>query len=848
MEVEVKFTIPDRATMAQLKRAVRLGPFVPGPTFLSETHDRYLDTSARALHGSGYALRRREREGSTVLTLKGLGGVDSGVHERIEDSIDILDETWSDVEMWPSHHPWDHVRDVVGDEELVTLFSIDQSRWVRELYRNGDLCLELSIDSVEIQAGEKQRSLLVLEGELCLGGTRADLGELAEHLVATWGLAPDSLSKYHHALALLDSAASDGFDQAERVTDAERMQLERVVETAEAGLDRERAQLILGWAAHRRVPEVAEEVGRSRSWAYHWVGSFRKERLRIFESAVAEQDLVPDKETAASEQALSYQRPFWPRTMGDIYDRYGVDLTHAHKVAEHALSLFDALGHVHNLPDADRQLLESMCILHNVGLNVDPQRHHIVGRDIVLGHSIPGLSESEQRMIAAAVYLHRKKIKKRKLQADVVVALPEPQRRTALELAALLRIADGLDYSQGQSTNIDEIHVTPSAVQVIVSGPLVDVDTARAQKKSDLWARLHSRPMTILTREAAALAEQMRQVSPPATEPNRQTSLSESITVQESPGLLPDDPMSEAGRKILYYHFARMLSHEAGTRVGEDPEDLHDMRVATRRLRAALRVFAPYYKKRTLRAHVKRLRRAARVLGTVRDLDVALLKARAYLASLPDGREHDLDPLIDTWARRRDKGRECMLAYLDSDRYADLKQSFGLFVTVEGRGAKRLGKMPPEPVAANHVLPAMIYTEWARVRAFEPVLDAAPVETLHALRIACKRLRYTLEFFRELLGPEAKDVIAEVVRLQDHLGDLNDADVAISAISDFLFPQRRDAPQGSAERIIAPGVVSYLAAKQHELQEAISGFPQIWHSFCRVEVRQWLASAVAAIE
>jgi CHAD domain-containing protein len=481
-------------------------------------------------------------------------------------------------------------------------------------------------------------------------------------------------------------------------------------------------------------------------------------------------------------------------------------------------------------------------------LNVDPRRHHIAGRDIVLGHSLPGLSEVEQRMIAAAVYLHRKKVKSKKLKADVLAALPEPQRGIALELAALLRIADGLDYSQGQSTNIDAIHVTPSAVQVIVSGPLADVDAARAQKKSDLWDWLHSRPMAILTREEAALAEQMRQVSSPASARNRQTSPSESIAVRESPGLLPDDSMSEAGRKILYYHFARMLIHEAGTRAGNDPEELHDMRVATRRLRAALRVFAPYYKKRTLGTHVKRLRRAARVLGTVRDLDVALLKARAYLASLPDGRKHDLDPLIDAWERRRDKGREQMLAYLDSDKYADLKQSFGLFVTVEGRGAKRLEAMPPEPVTAKHMLPAMIYTEWARVRAFEPVLDGAPVETLHALRIACKSLRYTLEFFRELLGPEAQDVIAEVVGLQDHLGDLNDADVAISAISDFLFPQRRDPPQSSAERIIAPGVVSYLAAKQHELQQAIAGFPQTWASFCRAEVRVWLASAVAAIK
>jgi CHAD domain-containing protein len=306
--------------------------------------------------------------------------------------------------------------------------------------------------------------------------------------------------------------------------------------------------------------------------------------------------------------------------------------------------------------------------------------------------------------------------------------------------------------------------------------------------------------------------------------------------------------MSEAGRKILYYHLARMVSHEVGTREGGDPEELHDMRVSTRRLRAALRVFAPYYKKRVVQDHTRRLKRAARLLGAVRDLDVALLKARAYLESLPPEREHDLDPLIDAWETRREQAREQMLAYLDSERYKDLKEALGLFVTVEGRGARRAKELPPEPVAVGHVLPALIYTQWARVRAFEPVLDGGSVETFHALRIACKGLRYTLEFFRELLGPEAEDVIVEVVTLQDHLGNLNDADVAISAISGFLFPLHRGTTASSEDRIIAPGVVSYLATKQRELQEAVAEFPVTWTNFCRAEVREWLASAVAAIE
>jgi CHAD domain-containing protein len=110
---------------------------------------------------------------------------------------------------------------------------------------------------------------------------------------------------------------------------------------------------------------------------------------------------------------------------------------------------------------------------------------------------------------------------------------------------------------------------------------------------------------------------------------------------------------------------------------------------------------------------------------------------------------------------------------------------------------------------------------------------------LHALRIECKRLRYTLEFFCEVLGPEVEQVIEQVVQLQDHLGNLHDADVANAMLSDFLF--------GARGGIIAPGVVSYLAAKQRELQTLMAAFPQVWEQFRQPDIRRWLADAIAVL-
>ncbi|RPI84049.1 MAG: CHAD domain-containing protein, partial [Chloroflexi bacterium] len=68
-----------------------------------------------------------------------------------------------------------------------------------------------------------------------------------------------------------------------------------------------------------------------------------------------------------------------------------------------------------------------------------------------------------------------------------------------------------------------------------------------------------------------------------------------------TPGLAPEDTMAEGGRKTLLYHFALMLAHELGTRSGEDIEELHDMRVATRRMRAALDIFSSYYSPKAIK-------------------------------------------------------------------------------------------------------------------------------------------------------------------------------------------------------------------------------------------------------
>jgi CHAD domain-containing protein len=329
-----------------------------------------------------------------------------------------------------------------------------------------------------------------------------------------------------------------------------------------------------------------------------------------------------------------------------------------------------------------------------------------------------------------------------------------------------------------------------------------------------------------------------------------------SIRLLSKPGIKADDLMSEAGRKTFRFHYRRMLYNEPGTRAGDDIEALHDMRVATRRMRAAFRTFGDYFDPKLMRPLLKGLRRTGRMLGAVRDLDVFRAKTQAYLESLPDSQRSSLDDFLVLLEEQREAARRQMIAYLDSARYARFREAFGEFVETKGMGSLPMtpGEGGPQPYRVRHVVPVAVYQQLAAVRAYDEWVNVPRPQTvqLHALRIACKGLRYTLEFFSEVLGPSAKTLISEVVAVQDHLGNLQDAVVASGLLRDYLVwgtwgPGGKRPPMGLASPVIAPGVAAYLAVRQLELQCLLDTFPQAWQQLNNAQCSQLVAEAVSTL-
>jgi CHAD domain-containing protein len=319
-------------------------------------------------------------------------------------------------------------------------------------------------------------------------------------------------------------------------------------------------------------------------------------------------------------------------------------------------------------------------------------------------------------------------------------------------------------------------------------------------------------------------------------------------TPRETIGINPDDTLAEAGKKVWLYYFAEMLSHEQGTLQGENIEELHDMRVATRRMRTAFDIFGPVYDPKTIKRHLKGLRTIGRVLGQVRDMDVILENGIYYQNKMKENARPGLEPLLNDWMETINRQRTKMIKHLQSLAYLNFKQNFNIFLQVSDNIKTQLIENDGMNSRVRDTVPVLVYSRYAVVRSYESILPTASVPQLHALRIEFKKLRYTLEYFREILGEGANQAINELKQLQDHLGELHDADVACQLVRGFLKAwDEEQILKPIPERLNPEPIVSYLAYLHAERYRLISKFPELWRKFNRPDFRQNIALAISLL-
>lgn len=198
--------------------------------------------------------------------------------------------------------------------------------------------------------------------------------------------------------------------------------------------------------------------------------------------------------------------------------------------------------------------------------------------------------------------------------------------------------------------------------------------------------------------------------------------------------------------------------------VGVDP--VHDMRTATRRLRTAITLYAADAPKKRRDNVEDELKRVSRRLGDVRDLDV-------LLETLDDGqdrRDGEIEPLRAAWRSERTTSARRLRAEIDRPRFRRALRATSKLVDDDS------GPRPQMDRVATQA-PGLIWDAFGEVIAYEVDPRTADPAAIHQMRIAAKKLRYTLEAFEGALQPGAT-LIDDVTALQDTAGEMHDAIVA----------------------------------------------------------------------
>jgi CHAD domain-containing protein len=251
--------------------------------------------------------------------------------------------------------------------------------------------------------------------------------------------------------------------------------------------------------------------------------------------------------------------------------------------------------------------------------------------------------------------------------------------------------------------------------------------------------------------------------------------------------LRADDPLAAAARKVVAQQIWKMEANIPGTLEDADAEFLHDLRVATRRLRSALRLFAEVIGPKRCESLRVELSWIAGRLGAVRDLDVFIQNLHGQAGRLGDGASV-ADLLAEELNRRRVPARAALVTALASRRCRDLMRRLKALAFSSPPRFPRGSQGVPVSGAA----PALLLRAQKRVvKLGRTIGPASPAADLHRLRILCKRLRYACEFFREAFADptSGKDPVADyiesMVRFQDCLGEHQDAVVAIGRIQEL---------------------------------------------------------------
>ncbi|MCL4561900.1 MAG: CHAD domain-containing protein [Chloroflexi bacterium] len=309
----------------------------------------------------------------------------------------------------------------------------------------------------------------------------------------------------------------------------------------------------------------------------------------------------------------------------------------------------------------------------------------------------------------------------------------------------------------------------------------------------------------------------------------------------------PDEGVCVFGALVLTRYLKALRQEIDGVRKAEDIEYIHRMRVASRRFRDALPLFSSCLPQRKYPGWNKQVRLITRALGGARDTDVGL----AALIRFYDAISNPLDKpgirrLILRLRQKRTKFQQKVISALDS-----LETSKALD-EIEKHLEPLLDRQNQTylytPMLYQHGYQA-ITSRLASFLNYETYVEKPEcIEELHAMRIASKHLRYTMEVFATLYPGELKDPIQTSRKNQDLLGEIHDSDVWIAFLPGFIEQERLATQEFYGHlrgfRRLIPGILAYQEDRQQAREQFYADFVAFWRQQKEQKIWENLSAAI----
>jgi CHAD domain-containing protein len=298
----------------------------------------------------------------------------------------------------------------------------------------------------------------------------------------------------------------------------------------------------------------------------------------------------------------------------------------------------------------------------------------------------------------------------------------------------------------------------------------------------------------------------------------------------EPPEIQPEEPGHDATvQEIVRAAFAgsavRMLRHDAGVRLGEEPEAVHQARVAARRLRSDLRTFRSILDPEWTNGLRAELGWLGAELGAVRDLDVLGERLRSESLALPDSDAAAVPRLLDRLRSARDADRAALLSAMREPRYLALLDRV---VAAAGEPA-----ILPDVAGqrADRALGTLMNGPWGHLRhTCEALGPSSSDAELHQARIRAKRVRYAAETLVPVFGKPARRFANRAARLQEVLGKHQDSVMAVAWL-------RQQTGGTTSSVAFTAGELAGIEARHQAA--ARTSWPPAWRALSSKKVRFW---------